>query len=143
MRVMIILMLLLLAGCGTTYKERGEAAYRAGNHDLAIQEYAKCAKNGDPSCQNYIGVYLYQHNEKQAAAQYFRAAAAQGHQKARSNLIAMGEPIPQPTQEAATSTGSDLMQLLGGIGRGVSESTRRSRNCTSMVTGDIVETSCR
>jgi hypothetical protein len=151
-RYLLILSLLLpIAAEASDHYTNGEKELSAGNYNQAKQHFYRCAKERDLRCFNKMGITNFQQGDEKEAIAWFNLGARVGDANSVENLKRLDQPVPMadliqnqhPTQESTDNTGGDLMQILGGIGRGVSESTRRSRNCTSMVTGDIVETSCR
>ena len=99
----LVLALALLTGSPNVQADTagGIAAFKAGDHGLALGELQAPAEAGDPAAQFYLGV-LYAQGwgtlaDPTLARAWFEKSAAQGFAKAEHNLGVMflrGEGVP-------------------------------------------------
>lgn len=127
--LMLALSISALSGCATTMG-LGMDAYNQGQYQSAFDHFLACANEGDADCMNWIGV-MYARGQAQSASprddavQWYTLAARHGSPHARTNLAALGEPVPPPdlvsqpqpvsleAMDAAGQIGNALGRLIG------------------------------
>ncbi|PKN63265.1 MAG: hypothetical protein CVU57_20385 [Deltaproteobacteria bacterium HGW-Deltaproteobacteria-15] len=93
--ITLLVLVLVLVGCGASYRTQGLDAYKKGDMTTAEKCFSACYTE-DPVCANDLGVVYWKTGRKQAAIDLWNYAARQGESSARGNLLNAAKMDPPP-----------------------------------------------
>jgi TPR repeat protein len=124
-RTALVIAAAIVAGCATSYHEKGFNLHQNGQYQLAYNEYNAGAQQGDSNAMNNMGLLIEEgkvvivdgSEPLDAAVSWYNLSARYGNPTAQQNLRRLGQPIPaadlyvQPAPQTDNSAAWGIVAL--------------------------------